>query len=506
MEIHVCVVYSGSSFTVDVFEDDTVMRLRARIAEGCPFAEPDVRLCVHNDTDTDTEVLPRDSPSTLVCDTGLESGTTLDVVFCNTATLQQIADENLTLGDCPEWVLADVEAMKAVLSIEGPYAVQMLATWAEERTADGPHSDPTDSAPSSMTQRATLSQALLNNPEVMLPAVRSTSSYTLEILKESNSTLLSDVAFIRESLEIDCSALLYAEENVVSDEAFMKEVTSEHGSGVMGFASTELKDDEGFVRHCLGVAMGGNAMREASRRIAADREFVLEALTTTDEEYVADVFRHVDVSLRNDAAVAKVAVQRNGASLEFASSELQDNAELAVLAIKNNIHAAKFCSEALLKSSEFVLKTLHLGCTLYHAHESLTHDRSFMLEAVSIQGASLSYASCEVQEDREVVLAALRENPNSVAHAAAELRRDPVFMKEAVAISGVALRHGTHGVKSCKDVAMAACQQNARAYEFVSASLRGDPEVIAVAEAQNPKAFRFITGNVRALGPRRVFG
>ena len=89
---------------------------------------------------------------------------------------------------------------------------------------------------------------------------------------------------------------------------------------------------------------------------------------------------------------------------------------------------------------------------------------------------ALKNASPELQADREVVLAAVRQNGWVLCYASTELRAD-------------------------REVVLAAVQQDGRALEFASPELRADREVVLAAEALGRPIL--VRGE---RGPRCAFG
>ena len=68
--------------------------------------------------------------------------------------------------------------------------------------------------------------------------------------------------------------------------------------------------------------------------------------------------------------------------------------------------------------------------------ESAHEDREFVLAAVRQTGYALNYAEDSLKADREVVLAAVQENVYNLAYVALDLKADREFVKELLASGG----------------------------------------------------------------------
>ena len=60
-----------------------------------------------------------------------------------------------------------------------------------------------------------------------------------------------------------------------------------------------------------------------------------------------NIFMDLKEEFRDDEEFAGIAIQNDGAFLEFASKKIRDNEKLVALAIKNNINAVLYASKRL---------------------------------------------------------------------------------------------------------------------------------------------------------------
>jgi hypothetical protein len=95
--------------------------------------------------------------------------------------------------------------------------------------------------------------------------------------------------------------------------------------------------------------------------------------------------------------------------------------------------------KALCKDKEFFYQAAELdGEVLHRADPSLLADKDFLLEAISRCGNSgyygkspLAYASKELRNDRNVVLAAVKKDKEALKYASEELQNDPEMIDTA---------------------------------------------------------------------------
>lgn len=120
--------------------------------------------------------------------------------------------------------------------------------------------------------------------------------------------------------------------------------------------------------------------------------------------------------------------------------ELKTISKLFKLEIKN------------LKKSKSKIKELSKNGLLLENYPELQNDKDFVLIAVRQNGLALQFASEELRSDKEVVLEAVNEN-------------------------GFALQFASEELKENKDVVLVAVNENGEVSEIISEELRGDKDV-----------------------------
>ena len=103
--------------------------------------------------------------------------------------------------------------------------------------------------------------------------------------------------------------------------------------------------------------------------------------------------------------VVLAAVNQNGATLMYAATCFQGDAEVVLAAVQQDVGALVFAAPRLLGNRDFLIDAVKLNAgAIAYASEALRADRDFVLTAVRQRGYVLRYASVSLKADREVVL------------------------------------------------------------------------------------------------------
>ena len=268
-----------------------------------------------------------------------------------------------------------------------------------------------------------------------------------------------------------------------------------HASHALNYLSNELKDDKEIV--LAAVSHYGTNYQYASDRLKDDDE-VIEA-TKKAKKYPVDVYttaypNYIPPKLRNDRRIALASVKKNAFAFEKLPNEFRDDKEIALEAVKNNGCVIEFASERLKQDDEVMYEAAssNFNALEYASPDQLRNrdlilriakrngkifcmdyemnrygypkDREIVLAAVSNYGNALKYASKELQNDKEVVLTAVKNaewddchNDTAFMYASDELKHDREVVETAV--------------KCCPS-----------SFEFIPESFKEDPELKALGE------------------------
>jgi len=206
------------------------------------------------------------------------------------------------------------------------------------------------------------------------------------------------------------------------------------------------------------------------------------------------------VCLVDDDAQVLINAARDGGEVEERTLALiaktykaTTSAERALEAAAVSIAAAEKPGASVGSSSFDTSAVASARCS-----QELRADREVVLAAVKQDGEALRYASEELRADREVVMPVVQRTGEALQYASQKLKADREVVLAAVQRDSRALRYASAEVRADREVVLAAVQQDGGALEFASKELRADREVVFAAVKQNGNALRFASQELRA--------
>lgn len=164
-------------------------------------------------------------------------------------------------------------------------------------------------------------------------------------------------------------------------------------------------------------------------------------------------------------------------------------------AIEQNGKALQHAGKQLQDNPEVVLAAVNLEPeALQYASERLKKDHTIVLAAVSKDdtGLVLRFASESLQKNQEIVKAAYKGNMAALTYAADDVKQDFAFMRDASAHDGNALEFISHQLYGNTDLVLTAIRQNGMALKHVQASSK-DKMLVLTALQQNGIALQYAT-------------
>jgi len=121
-------------------------------------------------------------------------------------------------------------------------------------------------------------------------------------------------------------------------------------------------------------------------------------------------------NIRNEPEVVRAALKRNGLQFASASDDLRDDRDMAMLAIRSSGgRVFEFCSKRLRGDRDLLqlaLSSRYPGQALMHASDDLRNDKVFVLQVVERDRYWLCHIPSNLQDDKDVTLAAVRCTKN----------------------------------------------------------------------------------------------
>ena len=131
------------------------------------------------------------------------------------------------------------------------------------------------------------------------------------------------------------------------------------------------------------------------------------------------------------------------------------------------------------------------GLALLYASDDLKKDKDIVLAAASQNVGALAYASWGLRKDRDFMLAAVKKDCRALRFASEELSKDPEFVLEAVKKNSYVLQFLSEELRKDPDIVLAAVKQDGCALEDASDELRKDPDIVLAAMKNNILAFKY---------------
>mmetsp|Transcript_108744 Transcript_108744/g.318148 ORF Transcript_108744/g.318148 Transcript_108744/m.318148 type:complete len:492 (+) Transcript_108744:116-1591(+) len=316
---------------------------------------------------------------------------------------------------------------------------------------------------------------------------------------------------------------------------------------VLDLAAPELRGDREFV---LSVVKHPRVLEYSGGDFLADREVVLAALQSgslidlrdwaSDREVLLASVRaygghthafHAAPGLWKDREFVRSAVERDARALKDAEREIQTDRDVLIAAVREACYgevALQFATPEMWTDQEFVLAVVERDARALqdvhpeiradrevvlaaareqdhgkHALECATPDmmanREFVLAVAGMQGKALMSAAPELWADREVVLTAIKSNPCNHELVLAAVMHNPVNLMFA----DPELQADQDVLHAACDATLAAVREGCglepkRERKRMPRVLRSEHQIIVDAVAQDPVHLRTVAQKLRA--------
>jgi len=348
----------------------------------------------------------------------------------------------------------------------------------------------------------TVDSSHLTDKEIVLAAIKN----------EDAKTALLDLSqkiyrLIPEELQLDEEVARAALGKI--GERYIPEIVTQGWTAEILFPA-QIRDSDLM----LDALRGNISLFYASERLIGDREAVIAAVSQTGpiNQIYHPNLQFADERLRDDRGVVEAAIRGSDGgfrALQYASDRLRDDRDLAFMAIQ--LYCPKTAPFSLSSSyrdlslrlrsdRELFLQVLakSAACSdnvcrresgivelLQSAGPVLQEDRNVVLAAVTKDPMALLSCSDAFRADREIVVAAIAIDGFALCGASAALQADRDIVLAAVRETGLALYFAAEELKDDFEIALAACENQGCVIEFVSQRLKDDGRIRAAAEAEH---------------------
>ena len=253
-----------------------------------------------------------------------------------------------------------------------------------------------------------------------------------------------------------------------------------------------------------------DAFQFASAEIRADRDVAFKVI-----EINAKMFKFVAGNLNDDAELAKLAIYKSHSgellkyasdrlkddkefildiiskkpiALEFVSKRLQDDEDVVELAIKLNLNAFKYASMRFKDDKEFVLNLMRKKAEYIENGIKRASTRNLYL---------IGYASERLRSDPEIAILTLKQDIFTYRCFSDKIKSMRKLALYVVKKEGILLKDVAEKFKNDKEIVMAAVKNNGDALQFASDALKADREIVMAAIKRNGRSLVYACEELR---------
>lgn len=126
-----------------------------------------------------------------------------------------------------------------------------------------------------------------------------------------------------------------------------------------------------------------------------------------------------------------------------------------------------------------------------------TEEELEALQTVRKDGMELRNLSKKLQNNKEIVLEAIKQNPTSIKYASFLLKKDRDVVKTAVQLNGWVLEHADKTLQDDFEIVLLAVTEHGESIEYASDQLKNDPRIVKVAILRTPQALNVAGERIR---------
>jgi hypothetical protein len=224
-----------------------------------------------------------------------------------------------------------------------------------------------------------------------------------------------------------------------------------------------------------------------------DNDYLLEVLIDIDKLYMQTLIlsiknnglKYSDIPdvFKNDREIKKIAVENRPNALIFMTSEdkIINDYELMKIGLNRYFTAFEYLEDEFKTLRIFKYAVELNGCAIEYAPKEIKKNRDLIVAAVRNTPRSLEFLTHEdkIINDYELIKIALNKNVAVFKHLGDEFKTLELF-KYAVTINGCAIKYAPKEIKKNRDLIEAAVENNPLAINYVCKPLRTDIKIIEI--------------------------
>lgn len=289
--------------------------------------------------------------------------------------------------------------------------------------------------------------------------------------------------------------LLYrAPKSIGSDPDILRLAIASHPKSARHIHWTStLRSDSNFASFL--VARCPDVLAHFDDEVRANRAVALAALHDPQSVHL------VSAGLYDDALYALAMVQRDGDLLKVVSPRLRRDDTILRAAVTTTpkvllklpmpFRGRRDLVQLAVARDGSLLTVRYLNCLF-------GHDRKIVLSALLSCPGSFRHVATALRSDRDIVLLALRGDPNNRRYIVGDLmQRDLEIFRAAQNAVLAGFQFASDAVRDNRTEALLAVAHDGALLEFASSRLRSDPEIVEIAMGQHPHAVRWAAPHLR---------
>jgi len=274
-----------------------------------------------------------------------------------------------------------------------------------------------------------------------------TNLYDIYELKFKNDIILDDMNII---------FLPYDKKDV----EYIKNNCKNFLLNTIDFPNDNLRNDKLFV--LMAVNHSGLYYEKISNELKYDKKIIFNAALS--DSYRFRCLDYIPLEYKNDKEFIKFYINMNGSNIRFASVKLIDDEEIVNLAINNDY-----------------------GFVLQYLNDTYKDNKEFVKKVLNKYPKCFNYISKRLQNDKEIIMLCIKklnelneyDNYNNILKLTNYVNRnDKEIVLPLVSMNGEHIKYVSNNLALDKEVVFAAIKNNPLAYHFIDESFFNDKEFI----------------------------
>lgn len=316
------------------------------------------------------------------------------------------------------------------------------------------------------------------------------------------SPLCNDSKFMLEPLKKNGALLEYAGEEILKSR---DHVLAAMGNHIKALRHSPLRSNREFVKQAI-QKYGGAVLQHADPALQNDRQLCLDSLDHNSRDgRVPAAWPYISFTLRGATDFIESALYKNGWVLKELTDIDRNNVKFVTQACEHFPEVVAHAGPDVMKNKGFVLGQVKQRNALALKHApTLQNDREVVCAALDANGMALEYISEDLANDPEIVDRALSPISNTLKAACPEAAKyigKTLLANETLMISLIvthpAIFQFLPSYQNNRKAVLAILAKDGLQLKHVHPDLKKDKEVVVAAIKQNGMALQFAHGDLK---------